>query len=178
MTAERVGLDIAQLVAEHHQAVYRYAYRLTGSVPDAEDLCQQVFLIAQQKAGQMRNLQSARKWLYVVLRNRFLKEAARWQPALAGSLEINMDHLPAQVPAGAEIDRQRLQAAIGELPLPYRVVLLMYYFEDCAYREIAEQLNLPIGTVMSRLARAKTHLRARLFASGHPVPPHAASPRG
>jgi RNA polymerase sigma-70 factor (ECF subfamily) len=52
-----------------------------------------------------------------------------------------------------------LQQALAALSEPHRVVVLMYYFEDCSYREIAEQLDLPIGTVMSRLARAKRHLR-------------------
>ena len=60
MADTQPGPDVAQLVAEHHQAVYRYAYRLTGSVHDAEDLTQQVFLIAQRKMGQLRKMGSAR----------------------------------------------------------------------------------------------------------------------
>lgn len=57
MADERARMDVAQLVAEYHQAVYRYAYRLSGSVPDAEDLTQQVFLLAQQKLGQLRKVE-------------------------------------------------------------------------------------------------------------------------
>ena len=56
----------------------------------------------------------------------------------------------------------RLQAAIDDLPPRYRVVLAMFYFENASYREIAEQLGLPMGTVMSRLARAKGYLRNEL----------------
>ena len=59
--------------------------------------------------------------------------------------------------------RAELQAAIDELPAEFRVVVAMFYFEECSYREIAEKLDLPMGTVMSRLARAKGHLRAKLF---------------
>ena len=61
------------------------------------------------------------------------------------------------------MDSAELQAAIDELPAEFRVVVAMFYFEECSYREIAEKLDLPIGTVMSRLARAKGHLRAKLF---------------
>ena len=60
------------------------------------------------------------------------------------------------------IDRDRLQTALNQLPEVFRVAVVMYYFEECAYREIAEQLGVPIGTVMSRLARAKDRLRSML----------------
>jgi RNA polymerase sigma-70 factor, ECF subfamily len=163
MAAEEVGTDIEQLVAEHHQAVYRYAYRLTGSVPDAEDLSQQIFLAAQQNLAQLRTAERARSWLLAMVRNGFLKTVRKRQPASAGSLELNIDNIPAQIPDDDQIDRERLQAALAELPPAFRVVVLMFYFEDRSYREIAEELQLPIGTVMSRLARAKAYLRANLF---------------
>ena len=60
------------------------------------------------------------------------------------------------------IDREELAAALDELPDEFRLVLLMFYFEDLSYQKIAEQLDIPIGTVMSRLSRAKEHLRRRL----------------
>ena len=72
MANEAVSMDIAGLVADHHQAVYTYAYRLAGSVPEAEDLTQQVFLVAQQKLGQLRKAGSARSWLFTILRNHFV----------------------------------------------------------------------------------------------------------
>ncbi len=163
MATPRQDRDIAQLVSEHHQAVYRYAYRLTGSVADAEDLSQQVFLAAQQKLAQLRQVESAGSWLLAMLRNAFLKSRHKRRPTLAANLELNLDNIPAEIPGDEAIDRQQLQAAIDALPAGYRVVLLMFYFEDRSYREIAAALDLPIGTVMSRLARAKSHLRSRLF---------------
>lgn len=156
-------MDVARLVAEHHRAVYAYAYRLSGSVPDAEDLTQQVFLVAQQRLGQLRKLESVRSWLFTILRNSFLKRRRRRRPIPAANLQLNVDTIPADTPEEDDIDRERLQEALNQIPEAFRVVLLMFYFEDCSYREIAEQLDLPIGTVMSRLARAKGHLRARLF---------------
>ncbi|MHC4398071.1 MAG: RNA polymerase sigma factor [Planctomycetota bacterium] len=157
------AMDIAQLVADHHQVVYRYAYRLTGSVPDAEDLTQQVFLTAQEKSGQLRSAKSARSWLLTILRNYFLKSCQKRRPIPADHLQLNMNTIPAEIPESASIDRERLQGALGELPPNYRVVLAMFYFEGLSYREIAERLEVPMGTVMSRLARAKGHLRSKLI---------------
>ncbi len=158
-------LDIAQLVAEQHAAVYAYAYRLCGCEPDAEDLTQQVFLVAQQKLGQLRDPSSARAWLFTILRNLFMRWLQdRKRVAVAGA-EMSLDDIPAKVPDEDDIDRERLQQAINDLPETFRLVVVMFYFEEASYREIAEALNLPLGTVMSRLARAKSHLRSKLLAS-------------
>jgi len=143
--------------------VYRYAYRLTGSVPDAEDLTQQVFLTAQERLSQLRKEESARGWLLAILRNYFLKMRQKRRPILAENLGLDMHTIPAVIPGEADIDRERLQQALNELPTKFRLVLTMFYYEGCSYREIADRLDLPIGTVMSRLARAKGHLRAKLF---------------
>ena len=164
MASPRADLDIAQLVAEHHLAVYRYAFRLTGAAYDAEDLSQQAFLAAQEKLGQLRNGECARAWLLTMLRNLFLKSRRR-RMVLPGDFNVDLAGIPAALPDDSDIDRERLQQALDELPPDYRVVVLMFYFEDCSYRQIAEQLRLPIGTVMSRLARAKAHLRRKLFAA-------------
>jgi len=159
------GLEVAQLVTEHHQAVYRYAYRLTGSVHDAEDLTQEVFLAAQRKIGQVRRMDRVRGWLFAILRNCFLKQVGR-RPALAGDLSLNPELVPA-LPPPEGVDVDRLQQALNQLPDTFRVMVIMFYFEDCSYREIAEQLQVPIGTVMSRLARAKGYLRSILFGLEH-----------
>ena len=165
MDDERATTDIVRLVAEHYKEVYRYAYRLTGSEPDAEDLCQQVFLKAQQKLFQLRSAQSSRSWLFAILRNSFFKSCQKRCPIPAGNLDLNVDTVAEEIPEEAAIDRQQLQWALDQLPRIYRLVLTMFYFEDCSYREIADQLQVPMGTVMSRLARAKQHLRAKLFES-------------
>jgi len=163
MADEPVPLDVETLVAEHHRAVYAYAYRLSGSVPDAEDLTQQVFLTAQKRLGQLRSAAGARGWLLTILRNRFLKDNRRPWPVPATTVGLDLDALPGEADDEDFVDRDRLQGALAEIPPDFRVVLLMFYFEDCSYREIARQLGLPMGTVMSRLCRAKRHLRAKLF---------------
>lgn len=166
MSKDRAVPNIAELVDEYHRAVYRYAFRLSGSASDAEDLTQQAFLVAQQKLDQLRKPESARSWLFTILRNCFLRDRRRPTPLLAGSLGLNIDSVPAEVPRESDIDTELLQEALNELPEKSRLILVMFYFEDCSYREIAKKLDLPIGTVMSRLARAKGYLRSRLFESG------------
>jgi RNA polymerase sigma-70 factor (ECF subfamily) len=61
------------------------------------------------------------------------------------------------------VDPEQLQHALNELPELFRTPVILYYFEDFSYRDIAEQMDLPLGTVMSRLARAKAYLRERLL---------------
>ena len=114
----------------------------------------------------MRNPDCARSWLLTILRNRFLKDGQRPQATPATNVGLNLDMIPMEsreVLFNGEIDHDRIQEALREIPPDFRLVLAMYYFEDCSYREIAAELNLPIGTVMSRLARAKGHLRTKLF---------------
>jgi RNA polymerase sigma-70 factor (ECF subfamily) len=169
MTPGRVTRDdggsatqTAQLVADHHQALYRYAYRLTGASADAEDLVQQAFLIAHQHADQVRDPDRMRGWLFAVLRSCYTKQRRRRQPLSAASLELNVNLVAAAI-APETIDQGRLQQAIDSLADEFKVVVLMFYFEYQSYRQIAEQLQIPLGTVMSRLARAKAHLKCRLF---------------
>ncbi len=170
MAQDRDNLSIQRLVDEHLVAVYRYAYRLTGSVQDAEDLSQQVFLLAQQRLDQLREAERARGWLFAILRNAFLKMVERKQPVAATNVGLNLDTIALASADVAAVDDQALQAAMDELPAEFRLVVVMFYFEDCSYREIAEKLELPIGTVMSRLARAKRHLRSKLSeADSEPV---------
>ncbi|MEX0678006.1 MAG: RNA polymerase sigma factor [Pirellulales bacterium] len=147
---------MAQLVADHHPALYRYAYRLSGSVCDAEDLTQQVFLIAQQKLGQVRDAECVRGWLFTVLRNCYLKTRGRRLALPIADFDVG--EVPQPVPE-QPIDNDQLQEAVNTLGDEFKLVVLLFYFEHRSYREIAELLDIPPGTVMSRLARAKGHLR-------------------
>lgn len=169
MVEDRAEIDLEQLVLDHHREIYAYAYRLCGSRGDAEDLAQAVFLTAQEKIGQLRDAASARAWLYAVLRSHFHKLCRKRKPVPEASLELNLDQLAETPETRQAIDSEQLQRALDALPDPYRLVLVMFYFDDCSYREIAKQLDLPIGTVMSRLARAKGRVRTML-ASDEDIP--------
>jgi RNA polymerase sigma-70 factor (ECF subfamily) len=154
---------VQQLVDDHYAALFRYAFRLTGSAADAEDLTQETFCQAQLKLHQIRDPARTKAWLFSILRNAYLHRLRdrRHEQAVplewAGDLP---DRLPERLP---EVEPERLQRALDELPEAFRTPLLLYYFEDFSYRDIAAQMDLPLGTVMSRLARAKAHLRARLY---------------
>ena len=83
--------DVGAWVAEYHAQLYRYAYRLTGSVPDAEDLTQQTFLIAQRKSDQVRDPQKVRAWLFTILRSCFLKSLRKKSPVTAWDMEFEIE---------------------------------------------------------------------------------------
>lgn len=156
-------VDIAQLVADHHAAVYRYAYRLTGATCDAEDLTQQTFLAAHVNIGQLREPEHSRAWLFAILRSCYLRLCRQRRPIAAASLDLDLNSIPADLPDELRVDANELQRAIDELPDEFKVVVLLFYFEGCSYREISEKLSVPVGTVMSRLSRGKARLRERLF---------------
>lgn len=158
-----VSNDVARLVAEHYAAVFRYAYRLSGNNADAEDLTQLAFLAAQRKLEQLRGEDAARSWLFAILRNCFLASRRQTHADVVGA-DLRWDELPDEAPAPREIDGELLQQALNALPDQFRLVVLMYYFEDCSYQEISERLEIPVGTVMSRLSRGKGALRAGLWA--------------
>jgi RNA polymerase sigma-70 factor (ECF subfamily) len=165
---------LVALVHEHHRELYQYAYRLTGSGWDAEDLTQQTFLAAQRKIDQIRDADRSRAWLFTTLRRCYSKSHRRRRPTPEASLDFAIDTVAAE-PRGdafdtSDFDRESLQHAVDELPAVFKLVLLMYYFEECSYRDIASSLRVPIGTVMSRLARAKRHIKTRLLATFEMAP--------
>jgi RNA polymerase sigma-70 factor, ECF subfamily len=155
-------VELTALVVAHHAAVYRYACRLCGCPTEAEDLTQQTFLVAQRKLHQLREAERACSWLLAIVRSCFLKSIRKVRPRPAQDLELDMANVADPAPEVEEIDRDQLAAALAELPEEFRLVLLMFYFEELSYQQIAEQLEVPVGTVMSRLSRAKGHLRRRL----------------
>jgi RNA polymerase sigma-70 factor (ECF subfamily) len=168
---------VQRLVEEHYVALYRYAYRLSGSSADAEDLTQDAFCKAQLNFGQLRDPSRAKPWLFSILRNAYLHRVRAERQQHCVPLDAVGDvaePLPEPLP---DIDPERLQQALNELPELFRTPIILYYFEDFGYREIAEQMDLPIGTVMSRLARAKAHLRARLLEPSAPVGANGRAPR-
>ncbi len=158
----RNGLTIQKLVTEHHQLLYRYAFRMIGNESDAEDLTQQTYLIAQNKLDQLRQPAAARAWLCRILRTTFLKSCRKRRPWSAVDLDMDMNAVVGQWPNTSPLDQERLKLALDELPEMFKLVLLMFYFEDRTYQEIADELEVPLGTIMSRLSRAKAHLRKRL----------------
>lgn len=154
---------VEELVPLYYAALYRYAYRLAGSAGEAEDLTQETFCTAQAKRGQLRDPGRVKSWLFSILRNAYLHRQ-RARKRLRAVPLADLDGFAAEA-ADSElplVEPGRLQEVLGALPEEYRSPLILYYFEEFSYREIAEHMGVPLGTVMSRLARAKEHLRRRL----------------
>lgn len=152
---------VGEWVEEHSSLVYRFAYRLCGSAADAEDLTQQTFLTAHRKLGQLRDYQKARNWLLTIVRTTYLK-------SLRGSLTFvafeSCDRFddPSHDQWESPVDGEELQAVLNEMPEEFRTPVILFYFEEMSYKEIATHLEIPTGTVMSRLSRGKAYLRQRL----------------
>ncbi|MFO0903911.1 MAG: RNA polymerase sigma factor [Pirellulales bacterium] len=153
---------LTALVHAYHAPLYRYAFRLAGNAQDAEDLVQQTFLAAHRRGSSVRDPERVGSWLYAVLRNAYLKSCRRLQPVAASTVEMDLDGLPG-VAAPDRWEGRDLQEALDALSPEFKIVVLMFYFEDASYKEIADQLQIPIGTVMSRLSRAKALLRGLLL---------------
>lgn len=149
---------IDDLIQQHHPLLYRYAYRLSGSAEDAEDLTQQTYLIACETLHQLRDPQAAKSWLCTILRRAFLKLRKTHHELLP--LEDTTE--PAQPRNPADFDEEILQQTLGELPEEYRSAVILYYFHELSYKEIAQALEIPLGTVMSRLSRGKSLLKLGL----------------
>lgn len=152
------GPTIEELIEQHHALLYRYAWRLCGSAADAEDLTQQTYLIAHQNLHQLREASSAKSWLCTILRHAYLRHRSRTPPTQPLDDELHA----AGTASATDIDEEALQHALNQLTEDYRSAVILYYFQDLSYQEISTVLGIPLGTVMSRLARAKSQLKSRL----------------
>jgi RNA polymerase sigma-70 factor, ECF subfamily len=163
------------LVETHYEALFRYAYRLTGSATDAEDLTQEAFGKALMRFTQLRESDRAKAWLYRILRNIYLHRVRDDKRHRIVPLDAIGDLPGREADEPPDISPEKLQSALDELEEGFRTPLILFYFEEFSYREIADQMELPIGTVMSRLARAKAYLRLKLCPSGDEESPIADS---
>jgi len=154
--------SVQRLVEDHYAALYRYAYRLSGTADTASDLTQETFCKAQAQLSQLRDPERAKAWLFSILRNAYLHQVRADRAHRLVSLE-HAGEVPQALPDPfPEVEPEKLQAALNAIPEGFRTPLILFYFEEFSYRDIAEHMDLPIGTVMSRLSRAKAHLRHRL----------------
>jgi RNA polymerase sigma-70 factor (ECF subfamily) len=153
---------VQQLVDAHYEPLYRYAFRLSGTAADAADLTQEAFCKAQLQLHQLRDPGRAKPWLFSIVRNAYLHRLRHDAHHKSLSLDAVGDLPGPDADSPPDIEPAQLQAALDDLPEAFRTPVILFYFEDFSYRDIADQMDLPIGTVMSRLARAKAHLRARL----------------
>ncbi len=156
------------LVQTHYQDLYRFAFSLAKRPEDASDLVQQVFITWAKKGHQLLDRSKAKSWLFTTLHRDFIhmhRRAAR-APILLADEESNLEEMAGITPEMDRIiDGKAALQALQEMEAPFGEPMRMFYLSDLNYREIAEVLGVPIGTVMSRLSRGKAILRAELFAA-------------
>lgn len=164
-----------RLVHLHHRAVFNLAYRLAGNYDDAEDIVSEAFLRVFNALPSFRGDANFSTWLYRIVYNVFLDERKKQRVRAHGSLEEIVeledstvtrqveDPDPGPAERVADLDRaERIQRAVARLPERQRTLITLYHFQDCSYEEIAEILQMPIGTVKSGLNRARHALRLLL----------------
>ncbi|MGI8957990.1 MAG: RNA polymerase sigma factor [Chthoniobacterales bacterium] len=156
-------LDFEKLVEDYYQPLYRFALSLSRKETDASDLTQQTFFLWATKGHQLRDATKVKSWLFTSLYREFLGRK-RQQDRLV-DVEDNPEAIEAQtVPASVveQLDGDIVQNALFALDEIYRVPLTLFYLQQISYKEIAEALQIPIGTVMSRISRGKAQLRKAL----------------
>ncbi len=153
-----------QLVDAHYTSLYRFALSLARNSADAGDLVQQTFFVWATKGDSLRDLGKAKSWLFTTLYREFLR--GRRRGARATSIEDlppgEQDIVAEDVDRVARLDADTVMAALQSVDEVFRAPLTLFYLEELSYLEIAEALEVPIGTVMSRLSRGKAQLRAAL----------------
>jgi len=152
-----------QLIDAWYDPLYRFALSLARNGDDALDLTQQAFAKWAEKGHTLRDKDRAKSWLFMVLYREFLDSRRLKQREVLGEVEAALDKQPvARLTAGSGIDAATVIAALGMLDETFRAPVSLFYLESHSYKDIAEILDIPIGTVMSRIARGKEHLRTKL----------------
>jgi RNA polymerase sigma-70 factor (ECF subfamily) len=162
-----------QLAMPLFDQLYNHACWLTGDRTDAEDLVQETYAKSLKGFAAFAEGTNLRAWMFRILRNTFLTSrsglAARKTDYFEdeeGNADESVAHtLTPELILMRSQDEQALFAALESLPVNYREIILLCEVEEMSYREIAQVLDVPLGTVMSRLSRARAGLRAALVAS-------------
>jgi len=153
-------LSFQHLVDSYYESLYRFALSLTRREADACDMTQQTFYRWATKGSQLRDKSKVKSWLFTTLHREFL--AVRRHEVRFPHLEISgveEELAPTQPSVANKMDGNSLMEALSQIDDLYRAPLVLFYLENHSYREIAETLDLPAGTVMSRLSRGKQMLR-------------------
>jgi RNA polymerase sigma-70 factor, ECF subfamily len=153
-------------------ALYNFARWLAHDSNDAEDLVQETYLKALRSFASFQSGTNFRAWIFRILRNTFLSSCSKLERRMTVAMDSEEDgpelSVDTETPETILMNRfnsQLMQRAIDDLPVHYREALLLCEVEEMSYQEIAEILTIPIGTVMSRLARARKAVRESLLSA-------------
>ena len=157
-------IDFESLVNRYYQPLYQFAFSLTHREAEAGDLTQQTFLVWARKGHQLRDASKVKTWLFTTLHREFLKGRRRETRFPHQEIESSEHELPAIAPAMVDqLDAHDVVEALAQVNELYQAPVALFYLEDLSYKEIAEALAVPIGTVQSRIARGKVQLQQLLL---------------
>jgi len=171
--------DFAAIIRPHLQHLYRLAFRLAGSAADAEDLIQELLIKIYKRRDELTSIAALGPWLSRVLYNLFIDQTRRYSKQRLRSVSLdsagdgapgheqvaNQEPGPEQATA-SQLDIRALDVALRQLSLEHRAVVLMHDAEGYKLEEIHTITGIPIGTLKSRLHRARARLRELLSAHG------------
>jgi RNA polymerase sigma-70 factor (ECF subfamily) len=169
MPYESRGSDTTAL--EYLDGLYGYAMVLTRNHAEAEDLVQETYVRALPTMNQLRSESNIKGWLFTILRNVWLNSLRKRRTAreIAWTNEEDDSVTDIAEPSKnsyhafvSKMEKEQVQAAIQSLSVEFREIILLREFEELSYNDIAGLLDCPVGTVMSRLARARSKLRVLL----------------
>jgi RNA polymerase sigma factor (sigma-70 family) len=160
------SLDFESVVAAYYEPLYQFAFSLTRTEADACDLTQQTFYVWATKGHQLRDESKVKTWLFTTLHRAFL-ESRRKQSRFP---HLELSEVPLELPSLSpalisQTDSAQVLSALGQVDEIYQSPVALFYLEDCSYKEIAGILDVPIGTVKSRMARGIAQLQ-KILASG------------
>ena len=163
--------EFQTLVDTHYQALYRFGVSLAKSPDRAADLVQQTFCIWAQKGHQLKDRTKAKTWLFTTLYREHLGNARRSQRYPETELEDAQHEIPGNEDhSDRKLDARRALDLLDQLDETFRAPLTLFYLQQHSYKEIASILDIPIGTVMSRISRGKEQLRKKMTAEPHSAP--------
>ncbi|ADE54772.1 RNA polymerase sigma factor [Coraliomargarita akajimensis] len=153
-------LNFDEIVNAYYQPLYRFGYSLAKSEHEAGDLAQQTFFIYAEKGNALRDQSKVKSWLFTTLYREFLRRKRKDSRMDSYEPEL-LENAGGSVEPGVRrsMDGHLAIEALDEIDPVYREPLILFFIKDLAYKEIAEVLDIPIGTVMSRLSRGKAQLR-------------------
>lgn len=161
----QMNADFDSLVELYYQPLYKFAYSLSKREADAADLTQQTFYKWATKGHQLRDKSKVKTWLFTTLHREFLGSRRRYQRFPhheVDEVHHELPHIEPQVVR--EMDGGSVMEALTEVDEMFRAPLTLFYLQDLSYKEISKTLDIPVGTVMSRLSRGKEQLRTLLSA--------------
>ncbi len=155
--------EFEEVVERYYRPLFQFALSLTGSEPDACDLTQHTFQTWQLKGDQLRDPAKLRSWLFTTLHRAFLQTKRRETRFPHYELDEVNSELPWVLPhEHSRLDSADALVAMEKLDAAFRAPLALFYLEDCPYKEIALILDVPLGTVKSRIARGIAQLKELL----------------